>query len=846
MHDNSTLLVALATAICPTIAFGQTPYASSDAGSVFAPFRPATISVPEALFMPISDFTTRATSTTATFEIPTSVVSYINTHTGQFIVVGYDEDATPPVCVFDRVLSGVTAGTGAGTTVNFTLASKFNDSDHFVVVSNLFVQAFPIVTHWSNSFAQPTGWNHPEGGMVPGESDALGQIFLKRDPGTGAELGLSFESLVASEINPENFNLFDDGSHVESLDDVLIASYERYPSENFDPTHIDMEAATYLSDSVRAASGYPVLHRNYDDAILSSPIGFIESAPIVQIGHAHLTSYDHTSNSTNEQAIATYVLQPYWEQSAPGEGSYPLAANGFYGLHYTVMSQVDSMVRLAQLAEDSKPAVMLFWNLGNGSLSTPVHRSMYMNMIELVQEASTNLGVDTDLVIAYGGSRGGSTALAVAGNPYRSSVAPEYRVPYVFAGGGLVDPASQIGEDNGFTQEGMRAGIASAMNATTPTAIEDFIESIFGSADPANLEPTVPHSYYSMSPTWDLHMDRLIDDETRVSICGSTHDWFFSSHQLVKYVNTLDTLGIPRAFAMSHGWGHGSILPANLSALDAVEAIYLNQELSIFSSSQDVWHYDTAGNELSSHPVAPVVLQVPLSAPANEEFMITITGAPGASWKLFAIDENNFPLDDWFNFTYGSAIAYINQIELAMPGTGSLSDRLLDLSGTSLTTLSTGSTLSLRASGTLRAATGLDFAYDTIVDEGWDVPEEFQPIGSPPPPMRSRAVRAVLYFLVYNDPNDQSAHSTGSRVIVGGVHSHVSARIPIDDPTLQSSGFTTLMTHPFTLITDGDLQSTIREVLGVFEKTVGYSTPANVPGVLDQSCSGGSSAEWYP
>jgi hypothetical protein len=104
-------------------------------------------------------------------------------------------------------------------------------------------------------------------------------------------------------------------------------------------------------------------------------------------------------------------------------------------------------------------AVGLLWNGGGAAVTTTLHRSAFDNAAQLFADAATLLRADAQNIVMVGGSRGGTTAIAIGSNPYDRP----YRAAYIDADAGQVAISQAIER---FTHAGYQLAQGSLQNVT--------------------------------------------------------------------------------------------------------------------------------------------------------------------------------------------------------------------------------------------------------------------------------------------------------------------------------------------------------------------------------------------
>ncbi|MBP9760413.1 MAG: peptidoglycan-binding protein [Candidatus Pacebacteria bacterium] len=126
--------------------------------------------------------------------------------------------------------------------------------------------------------------------------------------------------------------------------------------------------------------------------------------------------------------LFTIILPPNWNVQ---KLKYPLIIHGFYGINVNLMTETPPLLTLLGnlYSKDKLGAIEILWN-GEGALaSRTMNDRAYKDLNDFMGLAMTALHVNPSQIVAFGGSRGGVTALNIASN----SEITNFNVRYVFA-----------------------------------------------------------------------------------------------------------------------------------------------------------------------------------------------------------------------------------------------------------------------------------------------------------------------------------------------------------------------------------------------------------------------------
>lgn len=459
---------------------------------------------------------------------------------------------------------------------------------------------FPIVTHWSQSV------NGGKGGPVVGAADRIGLAascnqnlgMIDYDPVKKILTGdqqkdICFGDTRSNTITRFQTDLYGLFSGDPINPNATVPGYERYIGENYAILKPKDLAAVAISDMVLNATTYPVIHRNYPWAFDSTQLftkRVMQGVPAWQVVHAYVIA-----TAPDKGSLATFLIPPNWTLPAPGTG-YPAVVNGRYDIHASFFLEADDVVRpvppppakptpvprsvglmalISYLAQTYGPTygktIGILWNGGGAYGGTrSFHRSLYDNATLLFSTAQQKLGVDPMRILAYGQSRGGITALALAGNPYSSDSA--YKVKYVIA----VSPAGKVGEWSTFAGCESLPAVCELLSADTGyrfawkpgwtdpasgmTAQQLLLTNWFNTSVVSTIDTT-------LDPYAPAQISALQRRGTKVRMLMGTHDTNYPYSVSLDYANQLSAaLGSNFRYETYHRLGHNYPFAADNSS----------------------------------------------------------------------------------------------------------------------------------------------------------------------------------------------------------------------------------------------------------------------------------------
>lgn len=647
-------------------------------------------------YVPLSDFKLKGVSQQVTLSVHPEILDWI-----------HDQEPSNPLTNLRVAIQNASGGINlfAPTTVNWSAGTvKLNNAvpGRCVVVSGLLLHNPRVATHWKADL------NAGRGGQWLGGKDGLNvwdyqydQYDLDAVPpnskhqltsalGSNGEVGNTNPvwgnppGTPATETEPEipsthpyayasdRIALFSDGTS-EHLD-AAVPAYERYIGENYSTDAFTELAAIWLSDRARELTGFPIAHRSHPDAF--APCGESYSSaepghavendlPLFQVVHCHEVAPDDLPEfEGNEHSLATFILPPGWSADVPA-ATYPVLFNGFYDINVnTFVNEGMGFVQTLATLHTQTPArtvVGLLWNGGGGQ---SFHRSMYDNAAQLFDDAACLLKADKHTMVFTGGSRGGTVALAVASNPYKSTDPDKYdysarivnaRGPQVRVGENVktfMNPShpdlvivvdAYTGYQNSWTSGWVEPGsLPGAEKHGKDVVLRNFFDT------------EVPHEVDALCNDSDAFRAGLVAAGTAVVLRFGTHDSHGSSSLVADYVNHLLQDGVPLLCDVFYRFGHAMPYTQPDDATLLNMAILGLQPVSQIRFSRTNPE-DFQDPQLIDPDYVPLAIEGPLylgetaQMPPPTTHSWTAMGNPGAHVELRISDTSLEPFDEFGN-----------------------------------------------------------------------------------------------------------------------------------------------------------------------------------------------------
>jgi hypothetical protein len=614
------------------LAMAQGP--DSDDASLFVPEKAGSV-----FPVPLSEFKHADGTTTLQLQVDPRVSQWVAARSGTVAFMKSTSQVPIPF------------STGNYTTGVFTLTSPA--AGDYVCMSDLLLQDPQVVTHWSSA---------GQGAQSVGATDGL--ISVDYVPATGklAKTG-SIEStnpnhkLGTYPIGGEYFfatdvlNLFSDGTPGSlSLDSP---AYERFIGENYSLEKYSRLAAIWLSDQVRVKTGLPVAHRNAHVAFLpTTPVGqkVQNNLPLLQVVHGHIISVGSPLSPDpdgSEDSLGTFLLPPGWTAQA-ATNTYPLFFSGFYDLNGSMFNELVGIAMLDTIEEvythpgAPRPVVGVLWNGGASIIAQGCSPSAYYGAAKLIEDAASMLKADPERVVVTGGSRGGTTGLAVASNPLNK--------PYTVLYANIRDPEVRLGEAVSMFSTPSHRQLSEALDGTCGwidafkdawqepvtlnTSAQLALKVLFGTTDAAAVDA-------SQAIDSPVLRARLKAEGTRVQLIVGTHDYFKPFKQEAQYINHLRLDAVPLSCLVFYRFGHMSPTTVGLTDAQLLDRVFPGDpDYLQFTSDLKHYQFDSSapeGYHLIDPPgeEVPFVFEWPMSVASYQQHTWSFIGKPGGRCRVW-------------------------------------------------------------------------------------------------------------------------------------------------------------------------------------------------------------------
>lgn len=382
-----------------------------------------------------------------------------------------------------------------------------------------------------------------------------------------------------------------------------------------------------FSQRILKSTGFPVLHINGNEGCDIKDLPVRQNFPAFQVIHACIFK------SEGQKSLATITLPPYWTLNT--NQSYPVLFVPFYDIHQSFYSfgetvlKTQARVRAAGVGN----SIGVIWNGGAAFGSFGVQPMIYENISDIFDQLSSKFLADTQKIVAVGLSRGGSTSLAVAGNPHPHS----YRVTHVVA----YSPATAYGErDTNYRVPtypgymfiaGHMAGYKYSWrlgwheDGTEHTGEKIPFVNTFGTPDPKQVD--------DLSPISEAQLKTLANEGTKVLFSVGTHDQFLPLGMALEYVKKAKSLNVDIKLRVGYRTGHGTL---NRMEIDAYNA--LTETITDSTDTSPSFQEFRYNQSLEIIPFTPfgaaAVIELPRYVVKRGPFLATIAGSPGLEFKL--------------------------------------------------------------------------------------------------------------------------------------------------------------------------------------------------------------------
>ncbi|BBH22042.1 hypothetical protein Back11_33870 [Paenibacillus baekrokdamisoli] len=498
----------------------------------------------------------------------------------------------------------------------------------YIIVCEELRHSFPVITNWDASL------NRGRGGIRQGGTDGIGELRLNRESGDlVTELPLRDEQLSNPYLyRTDAYALFED----ESAGEVRrVPAYERYIGETYSLLHVTEEAVLKLSDQSLKLTGYPVVLRHYEVTVDKLE----EGVPAFQLVHGDIIG------EGEHRSMVSFILPPYWSRAQVAR--YPAVFSGFYDQNENVFSTVGPpllKVLGSAFLQTGKGAVGIIWN-GGGSIGTrTLQDSIYDNMNDLFRMAVERFAVDSDAIVAVGGSRGGVTGLLAAGNPRNSGYSIPYLVcynpPLFFS-----DPMEEILNTTFPVRwEAIRSDIGykdawrpNWLSTDGSSAIELFLRNQFGTSDSRLIG--IEHG-----PSSDRIIRTLQEKGTKVWFTHGTHDAFTASWPGFEWVNRARRYGVQVRHEIGYRFGHNNCTHPFDRATECLVSLLTGEQLQ----AEGTWHYRRSSERAEEWEQAerfeperqPVYFEGPKVVVKGLPMYLVLYGEPGMEYRLELLDQS--------------------------------------------------------------------------------------------------------------------------------------------------------------------------------------------------------------
>jgi len=300
--------------------------------------------------------------------------------------------------------------------------------------------------------------------------------------------------------------------------------------------------------------------------------------------------------------------------------------------------------------------VGILWNGGGAGACQTMHRSAYDNAAELFAQAAVLIDADLDRMVFQGGSRGGTTSLAVASNPYHTGYRARFVIannPQSFPGEALerfANPTYGLVHSTMPDVTGYEAGwMEDWTHHVTGQSNEDIaMHVLLGSSDPAFIDANLANGS-------DPHLDQLVARDTRVIMRVGTHDYSRSFTHQARLYERMVAKGIPVRMEIGYRFGHGFAVGTQPDALALLLQVFANDDgLAtglVHYRKASVVDYDTGVPFTPTHQ--PFLVEAPILTGMDQTHTWAVVGAPGTPWEV-----RMAKIDEQILFSTGQVVPY--------------------------------------------------------------------------------------------------------------------------------------------------------------------------------------------
>lgn len=346
--------------------------------------------------------------------------------------------------------------------------------------------------------------------------------------------------------------------------------------------------------------------------------------------------------------LFTIILPPNWDKNK----RYPLIINGFYGINNNLVKQEGPWIIktiASKYKQDFVGAIGVLWNGGGAGGTYTTSTQAYKDLNDFLKIIIKEINIDSNEVIALGGSRGAYTALNIASHPEITAI----KVKYVHA----INPFND-------------GDLISFLTGTTIPQllpVKDSKSGIYGSWDIRNTEKhTITDS--SINLTTKEKLQKLKKNKTQVLLSIGSHDFILPTVMKLGIFEKYKSFGIPVELELNYFYGHFADRNFRQTQLEKV-AKNLNIKKLIIPNRITYKILDDYGNvsKLKQYNKynRPLLLELPRYIndfiPAN----VIAIGTPNTKYNLQFIDKNQKRFS--YSFTTDSSGNFVERIFNEIP-----------------------------------------------------------------------------------------------------------------------------------------------------------------------------------
>lgn len=436
--------------------------------------------------------------------------------------------------------------------------------------------------------------------------------------------------------------------HYRSYPFGFLPEYEKYVGTYYSSS---VWPANQHSEWVRGfcSSHYPVEYLN-PPARKFSEAGWVAAKSVLQ---ARRGSIQILGSLITEKSMTAIILPPDYDPSAP-EGTYAILFNGFYGLRSGLEADGSVIIRaMARLYRGSgKKFIGIVWNGGGDQASGTTGDPALVEFNKIIQIVAKNYGGDSQRIVTFGASRGGSTALRMAANPLRfpykvkaayAAVAPaDYKL--------LTDLSSTPTVPSLLAYANYSIGLGStlAKNWRYPfkntlyglTRVQASLKAGVGTYDISAIN----NRFSLNSPRY---MEALKKTGTKVFLEMGSHDALVPWLDQFLFAKTLDKYGIPNQQLVSYMAGHTRTNDIDTTTRKAIEAVIDGKPLIFNIQDKSYRRVLSTGKVVNIDKTRGprFTLELPRYLAADDNAFIIATGVADTMFELIgfnAVDNSPF------------------------------------------------------------------------------------------------------------------------------------------------------------------------------------------------------------